>query len=204
LVVSPKRECRTRKGCTELWFLVQRFRGASGISKLPVEVSFSGIIIRECVYLDATNEAGNFFGATWRSPILSRKTGWGERHAKRPHTVVQRVEAQPILHGVDRKFVFICKYFSVKLSCPEKIILQNSDLQRVFECQERTTSHQSGFKFPFLSHWNFPGAYSTCTLDPPFSQPTILTRSPYQSTSCPTPTTNSPMTNSGVVTVGDG
>jgi hypothetical protein len=87
--MKPSMRKTSLVGCTELWFLVQRFRGASGISKLPVEVSFSGIIIRECVYLDATNEAGNFFGATWRSPILSRKTGWGERHRVCPPLAIQ-------------------------------------------------------------------------------------------------------------------
>ncbi len=69
------RECRTRKGCTELRFLVQSSGGASRNSKLPVEVSFSGIIMREYAYLDATNEAGNFSEAIWRSPALSRRQG---------------------------------------------------------------------------------------------------------------------------------
>ncbi|NMG09838.1 hypothetical protein [Brasilonema sp. UFV-L1] len=58
--MKPSMRKTSLVGCTELLFLVQRFRGASGISKLPVEVSLSGIIMREYAYLDATNEAGNF------------------------------------------------------------------------------------------------------------------------------------------------
>ncbi len=73
--MKPSMRKTSLVGCTELRFLVQSSGGASRNSKLPVEVSFSGIIMREYAYLDATNEAGNFSEAIWRSPALSRRQG---------------------------------------------------------------------------------------------------------------------------------
>jgi hypothetical protein len=53
-------------GCTELLFLVQRLRGASGVSKLPVEVSERvNTVGRDIVFrlhqqlIGKTDEAGN-------------------------------------------------------------------------------------------------------------------------------------------------
>ena len=65
-------------GSTKLFAFCTTLRGASGESKLPVEVSLSGTNIRKIVSLDATNEAGNFFKAIWRSPHCTACGQWWE------------------------------------------------------------------------------------------------------------------------------